>query len=501
MPQAVLALDQGTTGSTALVFSRAGTVLARAYAELTQSYPQPGWVEHDPEEIWTTTLAVASHALAAAGVGPGELTAIGITNQRETTVVWDRATGVPVHPAIVWQSRQTAAICEQLKAAGHERLIRARTGLVVDAYFSGTKIRWILDTVPGARARAESGELAFGTIDTWLLWKLTGGRVHVTDPTNASRTLLFDIHRRQWDPELLRIIEVPAALLPEVRPSAGVFGRTVAVGGVEAGVAIAGIAGDQQAALFGQGCWQPGMAKNTYGTGCFVMMSLGKDDPISAGGLLTTAACDAAGGPAYALEGSIFIAGAAIQWLRDELRLIATAAESESVARSVADTGGVYVVPAFAGLGAPYWDMKARGAIVGLTRGSNRAHLVRATLESLAYQTRDVIEVMNRDSGIPIRELRVDGGAAANDFLMQFQADLLGVPVERPALLDTTGAGAAFLAGLAVGFWRSPEEVAGVRRRERLFLPRMAEPERARLYAGWLEAVERVRSRTGEEKS
>jgi glycerol kinase len=501
MPQAVLALDQGTTGSTALVFARDGTVLSRAYVELTQHYPQPGWVEHDPEEIWTTALAVAGRALAAAGIGPGDLVAIGITNQRETTVVWDRATGVPVYPAIVWQSRQTATICEQLKAAGNERLIRERTGLVVDAYFSGTKIRWILDTVPGARARAESGELAFGTIDTWLLWNLTGGRVHATDPTNASRTLLFDIHRRQWDPELLRILGVPASLLPEVRPSASVFGHTVAVGGVPAGVPIAGIAGDQQAALFGQGCWRPGMAKNTYGTGCFVMMSLGSKHPISAGGLLTTAACDPSGAPAYALEGSIFIAGAAIQWLRDELRLIATAAESESVARSVADTGGVYIVPAFAGLGAPYWDMNARGAVVGLTRGSNRAHLVRATLESIAYQTRDVIEAMNRDSGVPIRELRVDGGAAANDFLMQFQADLLGVTVERPALLDTTAAGVAFLAGLAVGFWRSPEEVAGARRRERLFEPRMREGERARLYAGWREAVERVRTRTGEERS
>ena len=499
MPQAVLALDQGTTGSTALVFSRDGAVLARAYAELGQRYPQPGWVEHDPEEIWTTTLAVAGHALAAAGVGSGDLAAIGITNQRETTIVWDRATGVPVYPAIVWQSRQTAALCEQLKAAGHERLIRERTGLVVDAYFSGTKIRWILDAVPGARARAENGELAFGTVDTWLLWRLSGGRVHATDPTNASRTLLYDIHRRCWDGDLLRILDVPAALLPEVRPSAGVFGHTAAAGGVPAGVPIAGVAGDQQAALFGQGCWQPGMAKNTYGTGCFVMMALGDRDPISASGLLTTAACNRTGGPAYALEGSIFIAGAAVQWLRDELGLIATAAESESVARSVPDTGGVYVVPAFAGLGAPYWDMDARGAVIGLTRGSGRAHLVRATLESIAYQTRDVIDVMNRDSGVPIRELRVDGGAAANDFLMQFQADLLGVPVERPALLDTTAAGAAFLAGLAVGFWRSPDEVASVRRRERLFLPRMDETERERLYAGWLNAVERVRSRPEEE--
>jgi glycerol kinase len=498
VPQAVLALDQGTTGSTALVFAHDGAVLARAYAELTQHYPRPGWVEHDPEEIWTTTRAVAGHALAAAGVAAGELAAIGITNQRETTVVWDRATGVPVYPAIVWQSRQTAELCDRLKADGHEALVRERTGLVVDAYFSGTKIRWILDTVPGARARAERGELAFGTVDSWLLWRLTGGRVHATDPTNAARTMLYDIHRRRWDDDLLRVLRVPAAVLPEVRPSAGVFGHTAAGAGVPAGVAIAGIAGDQQAALFGQGCWSPGMAKNTYGTGCFVMMSTGGAAPASDGGLLTTAACDAGGGPAYALEGSIFIAGAAVQWLRDELRLITSAGESEGVARSVPDTGGVYVVPAFAGLGAPYWDMGARGAVIGLTRGSNRAHLVRATLESIAYQTRDVIDVMDRDSGVEIRELRVDGGAAANDFLMQFQADVLGVPVERPALLDTTAAGAAFLAGLAVGFWDSPEEVAGVRRRDRLFLPRMGETERDRLYAGWQEAVERVRSGRGE---
>jgi glycerol kinase len=495
MGQAILALDQGTTGSTALVFSPDGTVLARAYVELGQHYPRPGWVEHDPDEIWASSLAVLERAIATAGLGAGELAAIGITNQRETTVVWDRATGRPIHPAVVWQSRQTAERCERLKSAGHAPLIRARTGLVVDAYFSGTKIGWILDVVSGARTRAERGELAFGTVDTWLLWRLTGGRVHATDPTNASRTLLFDIHRRAWDPELLEILDVPAALLPEVRPSAGVFGHTVALGGVPAGVPVAGIAGDQQAALFGQGCWRPGMAKNTYGTGCFVMMSLGAAAPISAGGLLTTVACDHGDGPAYALEGSIFVAGAAIQWLRDELGLIGSAAESEAVARSVANTGGVYVVPAFAGLGAPYWDMEARGAIVGLTRGSSRAHVVRATLESLAYQTRDVIEVMNRDSGVPVHELRVDGGAAANDFLMQLQADLLGVPVERPALLDITGAGAAFLAGLAVGFWSSPEELAATRRRERVFEPRMSEGERASRYAGWLEAVDRVRSR------
>jgi glycerol kinase len=495
MPEAVLALDQGTTGSTALVFARDGGVLGRAYSEFTQHYPQPGWVEHDAEEIWRVSLAVMVEALAAAGVGPRELQAIGITNQRETTVVWDRRTGAPLHRAIVWQSRQSAPICATLKAAGHERALRERTGLVVDAYFSGTKIRWILDLDREWAARAAAGELAFGTIDTWLLAKLTGGRVHATDPTNASRTLLYNIHERRWDPELLRILELPEALLPVVKPSAGIFGETIAQGGLPPGVAIAGIAGDQQAALYGQGCWDAGMAKNTYGTGAFLLMNTGREHRISPGGLLTTVCADAGGGAAYALEGSIFIAGAAIQWLRDELGLVARAAETEAIARSVADTQGVYVVPAFAGLGAPYWDMDARGAILGLTRGAGRRHIVRATLESLAYQTRDVLEVMNRDSGVPIRELRVDGGAASNDFLMQFQADILGLPVERPALLETTAAGAAFLAGLGVGFWKDPEELRGARRRERRFEPAMAASERDRLYAGWQEAVARVRTR------
>jgi glycerol kinase len=494
MRDAVLAIDQGTTGSTALVFSRSGAVLARAYAELTQRYPEPGWVEHDPEEIWRTSLAVMERALQMAGVGQGELAAIGITNQRETTVLWDRATGAAIHPAIVWQSRQTAQICERLRQQGRAPLMRSRTGLVVDAYFSATKIRWILDRYPDAQTRAEAGGLAFGTVDSWLLWKLTGGRVHATDPTNASRTLLFDIHRRDWDPDLLSFLDLPRPLLPDVRPSSGVFGVTVQCGGLPAGVPVAGIAGDQQAALYGQGCWEPGMAKNTYGTGCFLLMNTGNECRISPGGLLTTIACDAAGQPVYALEGSIFIAGAAVQWLRDELGLIDDAAESGPIAESVADTGGVYVVPAFAGLGAPYWDMGARGAVVGLTRGSNRAHLVRATLEAIAFQSRDVIEVFNSDSGIALTELRVDGGAAANDFLMQFQADILGVPVDRPRLLDTTAAGAAFLAGLAVGFWAGPGELAATRGRERRFEPRMPEAERTRLYAGWKDAVARARS-------
>ncbi len=495
MPEGVLALDQGTTGSTALVFDSAGAVVGRAYAEITQLYPQPGWVAHDPEEIWQKSLRVVAEALAAAKVGPGELKAIGITNQRETTVIWDRKSGHPVQPAIVWQSRQTAPICEALRGEGHEPLFRERTGLVLDAYFSGSKIRWILDRSSELQARAEAGELAFGTIDTWLLWKLTGGRIHATEPTNASRTLLYNIHERRWDPELLARLRVPAALLPELRPSAGVFGETVAHEGLPAGVPIAGIAGDQQAALYGQGCWEPGMAKNTYGTGCFVMMNMGGEDVLSRGGLLTTICCDAAGRPAYALEGSIFIAGAAIQWLRDDLGLIQQASDTEALARSVPDTRGVYVVPAFAGLGAPYWDMEARGAVVGLTRGAGRAHLVRATLESLAYQTKDVFDVMIADSGIPIRELRVDGGAAANDFLMQFQADLLGVPVDRPALVETTAAGAAFLAGLGSGFWKDSEQLRAVRRRERLFEPTMPAADREALYSGWRCAVERVRSK------
>ena len=495
MKDAILAIDQGTTGSTALVFDHSGAIIGRAYSEFTQHYPKPGWVEHDPEEIWKVSLRAIQQALAEAEVDQERLAAIGMTNQRETTVVWDRATGAPVYRAIVWQSRQTSEICQQLKAAGHEATFREKTGLVVDAYFSGTKVKWILDLDPELRARAERGELLFGTIDTWLLWKLTGGEVHATDATNASRTLMYDIHHQRWDETLLELLEVPPSMLPEVRPSSGVFGETGDVFGIPRGTPVAGIAGDQQAALYGQGCWTPGMAKNTYGTGCFAMMNMGDESPISPGGLLTTVANDAAGRPAYALEGSIFIAGAAVQWLRDELGLLKDAAESEALARSVEDTAGVYVVPAFAGLGAPYWDMGARGAVLGLTRGAGRAHLVRATLESLAYQTRDVIEVMNEDSGITLQELRVDGGASANDFLMQFQADLLGVAVDRPAVVETTAAGAAFLAGLAVGLWQSPSELEGIRQRERLFEPQMPEDQRLELYEGWRQAVARVRSR------
>jgi glycerol kinase len=489
---AVIALDQGTTGSTSIVFGPQGEVLGRAYAEITQHYPAPGFVEHDAEEIWTRSLRVLREALEASGVPASGVRAIGITNQRETTVLWDRKTGDPVHRAIVWQSRQTAEICARLKAAGHEPLFHERTGLVLDPYFSGSKIAWLLERDPALRARAEAGEIAFGTIDTWLAHRLTGGRVHVTDPTNASRTLLYDIHARRWDPELCRILGVPPAMLPKVAPSSGVVGETAALDGFPARVPIAGIAGDQQAALFGQGCFEPGMAKNTYGTGAFLVLNTGDRRVISSRGLLTTLCCDARGRAAYALEGSVFVAGAAVQWLRDELGLIQTAAETGPLAETVADTHGVYVVPAFVGLGAPYWDAEARGAIVGLTRGASRAHLVRATLESLAYQSRDVIDAMNQESGVPLRELRVDGGACANDFLMQFQADVLGVSVDRPALVETTAAGAAFLAGLGVGFWRDAQELAHTRRRDRLFTPAMPPARREELYAGWKTAVSRV---------
>jgi glycerol kinase len=493
MSDIVLALDQGTTGSTALVFSAAGEVLGRAYAEITQHYPRPGWVEHDPEEIWQVSRKVIAAALADAGSRRRELKAIGLTNQRETTVLWDKQTGRPVYPAIVWQSRQTAPLCDKLKAEGLGPLFRARTGLVIDAYFSATKIRFVLDQDPALMGRAERGEILFGTIDSWLLWKLTGGAVHRTEPTNASRTLLYDIHRRQWDEELLEILGIPRAMLPEVAPSsAEVFGETVDCAELPAGVPIAGIAGDQQAALFGQGCWSPGMAKNTYGTGCFLLMNTGEKNVASRHGLLTTLGCGDRGQPVYCLEGSVFTAGAGVQWLRDELGLIRFAAETEGLAASVPDCGGVYFVPAFSGLGAPYWDMEARGLFCGLTRGTSRAHLVRAVLESIAYQTRDVLEAMNNDSGVPLAGLRVDGGAAANNFLMQFQADLTGVPVDRPMLVESTAMGAAFLAGLTTGFWSAPAEVENARRQERLFTPQMDEARREELYAGWQAAVRRA---------
>ncbi|MFV2074137.1 MAG: glycerol kinase GlpK [Thermoanaerobaculales bacterium] len=498
MPGAVMAIDQGTTGCTAMVLGHDGDVLGRAYAEINQHYPEPGWVEHDPEEIWSVSLEVMGQSLEAAGISGNALKAIGITNQRETTVIWDRASGTPLHRAVVWQSRQSSDICEQIRADGLEPLIRDRTGLVMDPYFSGSKARWILDRYPDARQKAAAGELLFGTIDSWLLFRLTGGKVHATDPTNASRTLLFDIRAQRWDPELLEIFGVPEAMLPEVRPSAGVFGLSVAQGGVPGGVPIAGIAGDQQAALYGQGCWHPGMSKNTYGTGCFVMVNTGGEPRTSGCGLLTTICCDAHGQPAYALEGSIFTTGAAIQWLRDELGLIGSAVETEEVAARVRDTQGVYVVPAFTGLGAPYWDMHARGAIVGLTRGSGRDQIIRATLDSIAYQTRDVIEAMNCDACAPVTQLRTDGGASANNHLMQFQADLLGIPVVRPKLLETTAAGAAFLAGLGSGFWRGPEELENACQRDRTFTPEMDPAEREELYAGWKRAVAQVSTITPE---
>jgi len=488
----VLALDQGTTGSTALVVDAEGEVRGRGYALLPQHFPRPGWVEHDPEEIWKTTEHAARQALAAARVGASEVAAIGITNQRETTILWDRKTGHPIHRAIVWQCRRTAGLCDRLRSDGFEPLFRRKTGLVLDAYFSGTKIRWLLDEVPGARERAEDGGLAFGTVDSWLLWKLTGGRRHATDPSNASRTLCFDIRSLAWDPELAAALAVPMGVFPEVRPSAGVFGETVDLGWLPAGIPLAGIAGDQQAALFGQACYEPGMAKNTYGTGCFMLLNTGPTPVPSKEGLLTTVAWQAGGTTTYALEGSVFIAGAAIQWLRDGLGLIAHAAESEKLALSVEDTGGVYLVPAFVGLGAPYWDMYARGTIVGITRGTARAHMVRAALEAIAYQSRDVLETMAGEAGVRLRSLRVDGGAAANDFLCQFQADLLDVPVLRPSVTETTGLGAAYLAGLGAGLWK-PAELAGRWRLDRQFTPAMDEGRRSALYAGWKRAVERAR--------
>ena len=487
----VLALDQGTTGSTALVVDPDGRVLARGYAELPQYFPQPGWVEHDPEEIWSTVERAAGAALAQARVTGTELAAIGITNQRETTVVWDRVTGAPIRRAIVWQCRRTAPLCDRLRAEGVEGLARRKTGLVLDAYFSGTKIRWLLDEVPGARMRAERGDLAFGTVDSWLLWKLTGGRVHATDATNASRTLCLDLRTGAWDDEMLKVLGIPRTVLPAVVPSSGVLGETVDLGWLPRGVPISGMAGDQQAALFGQACHASGAVKNTYGTGCFMLLNTGAVPVASSHGLLTTIAWRIGGQTTYALEGSVFIAGAAIQWLRDGLGLIRNAAESQALAESVPDTGGVYFVPAFVGLGAPHWDMYARGTIVGLTRGTTRAHLARAALESIAFQSRDVLEAMAADAGIAVEGLRVDGGAAANDFLCQFQADVLNVAVLRPRVIETTALGAAYLAGLGAGVWRSTDDVGGRWALERRFEPRLDESARVTRYDGWRRAVEK----------
>jgi glycerol kinase len=487
----LLAIDQGTTGTTVMIFDATGRVRGRGYSEFTQHYPRPGWVEHDAEEIWTVTRRVIRAALRAARLQPRQIAAIGITNQRETVVLWDRTTGKPVHRAIVWQDRRTASLCERLQARGVEPMVRSKTGLVVDPYFSGTKLQWLFDNLKGLRSRAH--RLAFGTIDSWLIWKLTGGQAHVTDFTNASRTLLFDIHARQWDRELLGALTVPTEVLPGVVPSAGIAGVTSrAAFGAE--VPIAGIAGDQQAALFGQGCFTPGSVKNTYGTGCFLLMFTGDTAIESRRGLLTTIACAANGQPAYALEGSIFIAGAAVQWLRDGLHLVERAADSEALARRVDSTLGVYMVPAFVGLGAPYWDAAARGALVGLTRGVSSAHVVRATLESLAYQTRDVVDTMVAESKRALTDLRVDGGASANDFLMQFQADILGARVDRPRVVETTALGAALLAGVGVGLWKSERDLRHVRQPDRVFRPRMRPEQRERLYQGWRRAVAAVRS-------
>jgi glycerol kinase len=492
-PRYVLALDQGTSGSTALVIDGEGSVRGRGYAELTQHYPQPGWVEHDPEEIWRTVGEAASKALAEAGIGGRDVGAVGITNQRETTILWERATGAPIHRAIVWQCRRTAEACDRLRAAGAEAMVRERTGLVLDAYFSGTKIGWLLDTVPGARRRAGRGELAFGTVDSWLLWKLTGGRVHATDVTNASRTLCLDLRRVEWDPAMLELLGVPGEVLPALVDSSGVCAETADVGWLPAGVPIAGLAGDQHAALFGQACYAPGSAKNTYGTGCFLLVNTGARAIASAHGLLTTIAWRIGGTTTYALEGSVFIAGAAVQWLRDGLGIIATAGESEPLARSVPDTGGVYFVPAFVGLGAPYWDAYARGAVLGLTRGTTRAHLARAALEAIAYQSRDVLEAMTADAQVAVGALKVDGGAVANDFLCQFQADILDADVVRPAVIETTALGAAYLAGLGAGLWPSLDSIAARHAVQRTFRPAMDGVTRARLYDGWRRAVQRSR--------
>src|SRR5947209_19309075 len=486
----ILALDQGTTSSRAIVFDRDGAIRAVAQKEFTQIFPAAGWVEHDPQEIWASQIGVAVEALGRAHVRPKDIAAIGITNQRETTIVWDRETGEPVHHAIVWQDRRTADYCERLKAEGAGETIQAMTGLLIDAYFSASKIRWILDNVPGARARAAEGKLAFGTVDTWLVWKLTNHTTHVTDVSNASRTMLFNIHTLAWDDELLRLFGIPASMLPAVRSSSEVYGRVSTTLGIES-VPIAGIAGDQQAALFGQMCRLPGMSKNTYGTGCFLLQNIGTKPTRSRQQLVTTVAWQIGGRTEYALEGSVFIGGAVVQWIRDGLGWIRTAPDIEPLAASVADNGGVYLVPAFAGLGAPHWDPYARGTIVGITRGTTSGHIARAALESIAYQVADLLDAMGKDAGIPLKELRVDGGAATNDTLMQFQADVLGVPVVRPAVTETTALGAAYLAGLAVGYWSSVDEITGQWRVERRFEPRMPSPDAAALRERWSAALER----------
>lgn len=489
MEEYVLALDQGTTSSRAIVFDQHSNLIASAQKEFTQIFPEPGHVEHDPNEIWLSILSVIAGVFQSHQIQPSQIKAIGITNQRETTVVWDKNTGIPVHNAIVWQSRQSASICDDLKAKGLAEWIKAKTGLVIDAYFSATKLKWILDHVPGARARAEKGELLFGTIDTWLIWKLTGNKVHATDYSNASRTMMFNIHTGQWDQEILDLLEIPRTMLPEVKDSSGLFGTTAPYHFFNHEVPISGVAGDQQAALFGQTCFKPGMAKNTYGTGCFLLMNTGEHAMTSAHGLLTTIAWGLEGKITYALEGSVFVAGSAIQWIRDGLGLIQTAAESEKAANTVASSEGVYIVPAFVGLGAPYWDDKARGAIFGLTRGTTRDHLIRATLESMCYQTKDILDAMEKDAQTKLLALRVDGGAVTNNFLMQFQSDLLMTQVIRNQINETTALGAAYLAGLGVGFWKTKEEVEQNNKVDRIFVPLRDKDEVNALYAGWQKAV------------
>ena len=485
----IMALDQGTTSSRAILFDKSGTVVHSVQQEFTQYFPESGWVEHNAEEIWSSILSVIAGVLSEKSISAEQIEGIGITNQRETTVVWDKNTGQPIYNAIVWQSRQTAEICDELKESGYNDLFRDKTGLLIDAYFSGTKVKWILDNVEGAREKAESGDLLFGTIDTWLVWKLSGGKRHVTDYSNAARTLMYNIHELKWDEELLAILDVPASMLPEVRPSSEVYAHTEESHFFGHAAPIAGIAGDQQAALFGQACFESGMVKNTYGTGCFMLMNTGDVAVKSEHGLLTTIAWGIDGKVQYALEGSIFVAGSAIQWLRDGLRMFRNSSESEEYAKRVESTEGVYVVPAFVGLGTPYWDSDVRGAMFGLTRGTEKEHLIRATLESLAYQTKDVLDAMEADSKISLKKLRVDGGAVGNDFLMQFQADLLNVPVERPLVSETTALGAAYLAGLAVGFWSDRSEISAHWNRDHLFEPEMGQQTRDDLYGGWQKAV------------
>lgn len=492
MSQYILALDQGTTSSRAIIFNRRGEILSLAQKELRQIFPQPGWVEHDATEIWSSQIGVASEAIARLSLSPGDIAAIGITNQRETTILWDRATSQPIHHAIVWQDRRTARYCDELRAAGYESIVQEKTGLLIDAYFSGTKLKWLLDNVPGAREKAERNELAFGTVDSWLVWKLTNGQLHMTDVSNASRTLLLNIHTQNWDDQLLALLDIPRSLLPVVRDSSEIYAYTSDVFGMR--VPIAGVAGDQQSATFGQAALQPGMAKNTYGTGCFALLNTGDQPILSQHKLLTTIGWRIRDRTEYVLEGSVFVAGAVVQWLRDGLGIIKTSAEVEALARTVSDHGDVYFVPAFVGLGAPYWDSYARGAILGMTRGTTRGHIARAALESIAYQSADVLAAMKQDTHLALSELRVDGGASQNNLLMQFQADILGVPVVRPRVSETTALGAAYLAGLAVGYWESEAEVMQYWQPEKQFEPTMSQDQREYLLAGWRRAVDRSKS-------